>query len=157
MIRRDQPPRSLHVASIAPSNPMEAFYNEIRTVHIAAALASGALFALRGVSINGFGALWPMWAPVRYASYAIDTILLTAAVLLVATTHQYPFVHAWLTVKVLLVLAYIVLGSFALKRGKSRTSRWLFLIAALGVFAFVVTIARTHDPMGVFSGTYIFP
>ncbi len=136
---------------------MDAFYSHIRTVHIGAVLASGALFTLRGLAINGFGSKWPMLAPVRYASYAIDTILLLAALTLVVVSRQYPFVHTWLTVKVLLVIGYIVLGSFALKRGKSPTARWICFVAALTLFGFIVTVARTHDPLGLFGGTYIFP
>ena len=52
-----------------------------------------------------------MFAPLRYLSYTIDTVLLTAALMLATILHQYPFVHAWLTVKVLLLVVYIVLGS----------------------------------------------
>lgn len=137
--------------------PMDAFYNEIRIVHITAVLTSGGLFALRGVAINGFGALWPMWASFRYFSYVVDTVLLVAALTLVVITRQYPFLDAWLTAKVLLVIGYIVLGSFALKRGKSRSTRWMFFAAALAVFGFIITIARTHDPFGFFGGNYVFP
>jgi uncharacterized membrane protein SirB2 len=44
-----------------------------------------------------------MAAPLRYLSYTIDTVLLTAALMLTAIVQQYPFVHAWLTVKVVLL------------------------------------------------------
>lgn len=130
---------------------MEAFYLEIRNVHIGAVLASGALFLLRGLGVNLFNAAWPMWAPVRYLSYTIDTTLLTAALMLMTIVHQYPFVHAWLTVKVLLLVAYIVLGSFALKRAKTRNARLAFYVAALLVFGFIVSVARAHDALGVFA------
>ena len=53
-----------------------------------------------------------MAAPLRYLSYTIDTVLLTAALMLATILHQYPFVHAWLTVKVLLLVVYVVLGSY---------------------------------------------
>jgi uncharacterized membrane protein SirB2 len=129
---------------------MEPFYQEIRNVHIGAVLASGALFLLRGLGVNVFNAAWPMWGPVRYLSYAIDTTLLTAALMLMTIVHQYPFVHAWLTVKVVLLAAYIVLGSFALKRGTTRTARLGSYAAALLVFAFILSVARAHDPLGVF-------
>ena len=130
---------------------MEAFYLDIRNVHIGAVLASGVLFLLRGLGVNLFSATWPMWAPVRYLSYTIDTTLLTAALMLMTIVHQYPFVHAWLTVKVVLLVAYIVIGSFALKRGKTRNARLGFFLAALLVFAFIVSVARAHDPLGVFA------
>lgn len=131
---------------------MEAFYLEIRQVHIGAVLTSGGLFFLRGLGLNLFNATWPMWAPVRYLSYTIDTVLLTAALMLMTIVHQYPFVHAWLTVKVVLLVVYIVLGSFALKRARTRTARLAYFAAALLVFGYIYSVARAHHPLGVFSG-----
>lgn len=135
---------------------MEAFYADIRHVHIGAVMASGALFMLRGLGLNAFEARWPMWAPVRYLSYAIDTVLLTAALMLMTIVRQYPFVHHWLTVKVVLLVVYIVLGSFALKRARTREARWGFFAAALLVFAFIVSVARAHDPAGLFATGRVF-
>jgi len=129
---------------------MEPFYQEIRNVHIASVLASGGLFLLRGAGLNLFNASWPNWAPLRYLSYTIDTVLLTAALMLMTIVDQYPFVHHWLTVKVLLLVVYIVLGSFALKRGKTRNQRLGYYAAALIVFAFILSVARAHDPLGIF-------
>lgn len=133
---------------------MEAYYLEIRAVHIGAVLTSGALFLLRGLGVNLFAASWPMWGPVRYLSYAIDTVLLTAALMLMTIVQQYPFAHAWLTVKVALLVVYIVLGSFALKRGRTRNARLGYFVAALAVFAFIYSVARAHDPAGVFSPAF---
>jgi uncharacterized membrane protein SirB2 len=126
---------------------MIEFYVQIRLVHILAISASGALFALRGAGVLA-GARWPMWAPLRYFTYTIDTVLLTAALMLVTILHQYPFVQAWLTVKVLLVVVYVVLGTFALRRARSPRARLVCYLAALAVFGFIVTIARAHSPWG---------
>ena len=130
---------------------MEAFYLEIRTVHIAAVTLSGLLFFTRAVAVNVFGASWTMAAPIRYLSYTIDSVLLTAALMLMTIVHQFPFVDTWLTAKVLLLVAYIVLGSYALKRAKTRTARLAYTGAAVAVFVFIVSIARTHNPLGLFS------
>jgi uncharacterized membrane protein SirB2 len=130
---------------------METFYLEIRHIHIAAVTLSGALFLVRAIAGNLFGATWTMAAPVRYLSYTIDTILLTAALMLMTIVRQFPFVDAWLTVKVLLLAAYIVLGSFALKRAKTRRDRLIFSAAAVAVFAFIIGVARTHNPLGFLS------
>lgn len=130
---------------------MEAFYLEIRTVHIAAVSFSGLLFLVRAIAGNIFGAGWTMAAPIRYLSYTIDSVLLTAALMLMTIVHQFPFVDAWLTAKVLLLVAYIVLGSYALKRAKTRTARLAYTGAAVAVFVFIVSIARTHNPLGLFS------
>ena len=62
---------------------MLEFYPQIRLLHIACALASGSLFALRGAAMLA-GMRWPRANPVRWLSWGIDTVLLAAALLLVA-------------------------------------------------------------------------
>ena len=127
---------------------MLEFYPQIKAVHIAAVIASGLLFLVRGAAVQQ-GATWAMAAPLRYLSYLIDTLLLTAALMLATILHQYPFVQGWLTAKVLLLVCYVVLGSFALKRGRTRAVRTSCLIAALLVYLYIVSIARAHHPLGV--------
>jgi uncharacterized membrane protein SirB2 len=127
---------------------MIEFYPEIKWVHVAAVICSGLLFALRGAA-HLAGARWAMAAPLRYLSYTIDTTLLTAALMLATVLHQYPFVHSWLTVKVLLLVVYIVLGSLALKRAHTQRARMICYIAALGVYLFIVSVARAHHPFGI--------
>jgi uncharacterized membrane protein SirB2 len=129
---------------------MIEFYPQIKWVHIAAVMVSGALFFLRGVGVQ-FAMSWPMAAPVRYLSYAIDTVLLTAALMLATILHQYPFVHDWLTVKIVLLVVYVVLGSFALKRAATRQARFIFWLIALAVYGFMIGVARLHHPLGIFS------
>ena len=128
---------------------MIEFYAEIKWVHVAAVIASGSLFALRGAGVLA-GARWPMFAPLRYLSYTIDTVLLTAALMLATILHQYPFVHGWLTVKVLLLVVYIVLGSLALKRARTPAARAWCFVAAVLVYLFIVSVARAHHPLGAF-------
>ena len=130
------------------ASPMIEFYPQIKAVHVAAIMASGLLFLLRGAGVQA-GAAWPMAAPLRYLSYSIDTILLTAALMLVTILHQYPFVDDWLTAKVLLLVVYVVLGTFALKRGRTRATRTACWIAALLVYLFIASIARAHHPLGL--------
>lgn len=129
---------------------MIEFYPQIKLVHVTAVILSGLLFALRGTAQLA-GARWTMAAPLRYLSYAIDTTLLTAALMLVTVLHQYPFVQAWLTVKVLLLVVYIVLGSFALKRARTRAAKLGFFVAALAVYLFIASVARAHHPAGFVS------
>jgi uncharacterized membrane protein SirB2 len=126
---------------------MIEFYPQIKTVHVAAVVASGVLFAVRGAAVN-LGGAWAMTWPVRYLSYTIDTILLTAALMLVTILHQYPFVHGWLTAKVLLLVAYIVLGTYALRRGQTKAVRVTCWLGALSLYAMIYGIARAHHPLG---------
>lgn len=125
-------------------------YPHLKLIHIAAVLLSGALFFVRGLALH-LGGRWPMAAPVRYLSYSIDTVLLVAAIMLAAILHQYPFVHGWLTMKVVLLVVYILLGTHALKRGRTLRTRVLCWLAALAVYAFIISVARVHHPAGVFA------
>lgn len=128
---------------------MIELYPQIKFVHVLAVVLSGSLFMLRGILMLA-KSRWTQHPLLRGLSYAIDTTLLTAALMLVAILHQYPFVHAWLTAKVLLLVVYIVLGTLALKRGRTRGVQVACYFAALFVFAFIVSIARAHDAWGVF-------
>jgi len=126
---------------------MIELYPQIKFMHVSCVILSGSLFALRGLMMLA-GSRFTNHAALRYLSYAIDTTLLTAAVMLVAMLHQYPFVQAWLTVKVLLLAVYIVLGVFALRRGRTRRVRAICYVAALAVFATIIGVALAHNPLG---------
>jgi len=95
---------------------------------------------------------WPLAAPLRYLSYAIDTVLLTVALMLTAVLPPAAFANHWLTVKLVLLVVYVVLGSFALKRGRSARTRGICFGTAVAVYAFMFGIARTHQPLGWLAG-----
>lgn len=128
---------------------MIEFYPQIKFVHVLCVILSGSLFTLRGLMML-LHSRFTNHAALRYLSYAIDTTLLTAALMLITILHQYPFVQAWLTVKVVLLVVYIVLGTFALKRGNTRTQKVSSFFAALAVYLFIVSVAIAHNPLGIF-------
>jgi uncharacterized membrane protein SirB2 len=127
---------------------MIEFYPQIRHVHIASAIASGTLFAIRGAAVL-LGARWPLSLPLRWLSYAIDTTLLTAALMLLTILPWAMFSNGWLATKIALIVVYVVLATIALRRARTRKSRAGFYAAALLTFALVVTIARAHHPLGI--------
>ena len=129
---------------------MIEFYPQIKFVHVLAVILSGSLFALRGLLMLA-RSRFTNHPALRFTSYAIDTTLLTAALMLVTILQQYPFVQGWLTVKVLLLVVYIVLGTLALKRGRTRAGQVTCYFAALLVFAFIASVALAHSPWGVFA------
>jgi uncharacterized membrane protein SirB2 len=88
---------------------------------------------------------------LRYLSHLVDTVLLTSALMLTTVIRQYPFATDWLTAKVVLLLAYVVLGSIALKRGRTKPVRVAALVAALLTVGYLVTVARAHHPLGLFA------
>lgn len=129
---------------------MIEFYPEIRLVHVAAVVLSGGLFFLRGLAL-GLGQSWARAAPIRYFAYAVDTTWLTAAFMLMTVLDVYPFVQNWLTVKVLLLVVYVVLAFLALSGRRGRSTRLTLWSSALVIYLFVFTIARTHHPLGLFA------
>lgn len=104
-----------------------------------------AVLSLLGFSLRGFWMLKesPMLhkKPVRILPHINDTLLLLTAIMLAVLTGFYPFVVGWVTLKVVLLVVYIVLGIFALKRGKTRQSRTIFFVAALVTILAIFAIA----------------
>lgn len=127
---------------------MIEFYAQIKWVHIITVLISGSLFLLRGLLVQAGKPRIALAAPVRYLSYGIDTTLLTAALMLLTILPGATFANGWLTAKMLLLVAYVVLGTFALKRGRSKRTRLICFLAALASFVAMFGIARMHSPLG---------
>ncbi len=128
---------------------MIEFYPQIKAFHIFIALTSGVLFALRGACALG-GARWPYVGPVRWTSWAIDTALLTAALMLLTVLPRAVFANGWLAVKLGLIVTYIALGTIALKQARTRRQRGAFgYVAALLAFGAIYATARAHEPLGM--------
>ena len=130
---------------------MIEFYPQIKSVHVAMVLASGLLFALRGLLAALGREGWARTAALRYLSYGIDTTLLTAALMLVTVLPGAVFANGWLAVKLGLLPIYIVLGALALGRARSLAARRGFYFGALLVYLFMLGVARTHQPWGYLS------
>ena len=122
-------------------------YPALLHLHVGCVTASIALFAARGLGVSALHA-WPMQPFWRYLSVAIDVLLLAAGASLWALLGLHPMRNPWLGTKLVLLLIYIVLGSFALKRGRTRAQRMVFFTAALAVVLSMAGIALAHDPAG---------
>ena len=135
---------------MAAAQDLSVYYLQIRLAHVVCVSLSGGLFTLRGAMMAMGSPMARHWL-LRWLSYAIDISLLTAALMLTSIIHQYPFVHGWLTAKVLLLLVYVVLGSLALGRAGTHRVRLCCLAAAILVFLFIISVALTHNPWGALS------
>ncbi len=131
---------------------MLEFYPQIKWVHVACVLASGLLFALRGLMVQTGHAGAAQWTPLRLLSYSIDTALLTAALMLVSILPAAMFANGWLTTKLILLAMYVVLGTLALTRGRTQRTRQVCCVAALCTYVFMLGVARMHQPLGWFHG-----
>ena len=116
----------------------------IKSIHVASALVSISGFIIRGLwMMNNSARLQQKW--VKIVPHIVDTVLLVSAIVLAVQIQQYPFVHGWLTAKVLALLAYIGFGTVALKRGKNKTIRSLAFFSAIIVFVYIALVARSHN------------
>lgn len=121
----------------------------IKDVHVATVLISISVFLIRFYWMI-IGSKLLTIKPVKIIPHVNDTILLISAIALAVNVEQYPFVDQWLTVKVIALLVYILLGTVALKRGRKKNIRIVAGFAAILTFAFIVSVAATRSPAGLF-------
>ena len=127
---------------------MTSAYPLVKLLHVGAVALSISGFFVRGLlMLAGSAALRLRW--VRIAPHVVDTLLLASGLWLAWASAQYPFVEPWLTAKVLGLVAYIGLGTVALRRGRTRPIRAAFFVLALATAAYVVSVAITRDPAGL--------
>ena len=122
-------------------------YLALKHLHITAVVLSGFGFSLRGAwMLADSPRLAQRW--VKVAPHVVDTFLLGSALAMAIMSGQYPFVQGWLTAKFVGLLAYIACGTMALKRGRTKPVRAVFLVLALLSFAYIVSVALTRSPLG---------
>lgn len=120
-------------------------YLALKHLHVTAVVLSGSLFLGRGLLMLADSPRLSSRV-LRVLPHVVDTVLLASAIALAVWSSQIPFVQAWLGAKVVALLLYIVLGSVALKRGRSKDIRSIAFVAALITFAYIVMVALTRNP-----------
>lgn len=117
-----------------------------KNIHVSCVIVTFILFIVRGLwMIVDSDLLQRKWT--KRVPPVIDTILLASAIVLAVTIHQYPFVHAWLTAKVVALLFYIGLGMLALTYGKTKKIRVFNWLVAQLCFIYIVAVALTKNPL----------
>ncbi|MEF8755824.1 MAG: SirB2 family protein [Accumulibacter sp.] len=125
-------------------------YLILKHLHVGCVVLSGAGFLLRGLWMLADSPLLQRRS-VRIVPHVVDTVLLGSAIAMMLISQQYPFVSGWLTAKLAGLLLYIVCGTMALKRARSKPQRAAFLLAAVLSFAWIVSVALTRNPLGFFA------
>lgn len=115
-------------------------YLLIKIVHMTFAALTAVSFSVRGLWMMTESALLEKKL-VKVLPHIIDTVLLVSAITLVIMSGQYPWVAAWVGIKVVLLVAYIVLGTFALKRGKTKQLRIVFFAASIATLLALFAVA----------------
>ncbi|NRB37453.1 MAG: SirB2 family protein [Pseudomonadales bacterium] len=84
---------------------------------------------------------------VRILPHIIDTFLLLTAIGLMATISQYPFMHSWLTAKILALMAYIIFATWVIKHAKNNQQRSLYFVLAISTYLYMFLTARSHNAL----------
>lgn len=121
-------------------------FTSVKILHLGSVLLSYCLFFLRGLWVlRASPVMQQRW--VKIAPHIIDSVLFGSAITLALMLDISPFTAPWLAAKNIALLLYIVLGSIALKRGKTRHTKLICWLAAQAVFCYIVLTALAHDPM----------
>lgn len=137
--------RIINIAFILFSRKNMNYYH-LRELHIFLVISTYTLFFLRGIwSFNDSAMLQRRW--IKTTPHVVDTLLLIVGLTLAFTIHQYPFVDTWLTAKMIGLLLYVGLGYVALNKGINKKIRVLSWLFAQMVFAYIVLVAITRNPL----------
>ena len=125
-------------------------YLLLKYVHVGCVIASGGGLVLRGFwMLLDSPRLNQRW--VKIFPHVVDTGLLGSAIALATISGQYPLAQSWLSAKVIGLVAYILCGTMALKRGRTKSIRGVFFVVALLVFAYIVSVALHRSPLAGFA------
>ena len=120
-------------------------YAFLKATHVACVALSYLGFVVRGVWMMR-GSAWLQKRWVRIAPHVVDTLLLASAVGLAVLLRLNPAAHPWLAAKIIALVIYIVLGTIALRRGRTRATRIGAWVGAQAVFFYIVAVALTRSP-----------
>ena len=83
----------------------------------------------------------------KIVPHVVDTVLLASAIILAIQLSISPFDAPWLMAKIIALLIYILLGTIAIKRGRTLKIRLIAWLAAQLVFIYIVLVAIAHNPL----------
>jgi uncharacterized membrane protein SirB2 len=119
-------------------------YAVIRDLHVTLALLSVGLFMMRAIA-SVIEASWLQHWSARVVPHLVDSLLLSMGVWMLLKLRMWPYEMPWLVAKLSALVIYILLGTMAIKRGKTPQGRALYSVFALAVFGYMVTVAITKS------------
>lgn len=117
-------------------------YFILKQAHAGFAYLTILSFCLRGFL------MWvkPEWLkvlPVRILPHIIDTFLLALGIAMLVIADMNPLEYPWLMAKIIALVFYVVLGTIALKRGKTRKARGIAFVLSLMTVLYILMVAKT--------------
>ena len=121
-------------------------YQLLINLHVTTAVISLLLFIGRGIWVmqheQQSRPRWMKWLP-----HVNDSVLFILGIILMVTIQQFPGTHSWLTAKLSALVIYILLGMVVMKWAKHRRTRFVAWLCALLVFAYMIGVAVTKQPL----------
>jgi uncharacterized membrane protein SirB2 len=123
-------------------------YLLLKQIHMSLALLSIAGFIVRWCwrMMQSRLALTKM---ARIMPHVVDTLFLGTAIMLSTMIADQVLSTAWFSAKIIGLVLYILLGMIAMHAAPSVRRSLPAFIAAVLVFAWIVTVARTKMPLGL--------
>ena len=123
-------------------------YLALKHIHLTFVALSLLAFFVRGIWLfMNSGMLSKKW--VKILPHIISTILLASGIVLAVELNMSPGSQPWIMAKIIGLVVYIGLGVAAFKI-PNPTGRKLLWISALIVFAYIVSVAISKNPLGFF-------
>lgn len=124
-------------------------YLALKHIHLTFVVLSLLAFFVRGIWLfTNSRMLSKKW--VKILPHIISTILLVSGIVLAVHLGMSPGSQPWLMAKIIGLIAYIGLGVAAFKV-PNPNARKLLWVSALIVFAYIVSVAISKNPLGFFS------
>ena len=118
----------------------------IKLIHVSFAMMAIIGFVSRGLLMMLESPLMQArW--VKTIPHFIDSALLISALVLAIQLGFTPTNSPWLAAKLVALVFYIVFGTIALRRGRTKQVRVFFFLAALLAFTYIVSVAITKSPL----------
>lgn len=125
-------------------------YELLKTVHVICAVVTISGFTLRGLWMLAESPLLDRKL-TRIAPHVVDTLFLLSGIFMLVIAGLNPFGQPWLLAKFIALLAYIVLGMVAIRRGRTKNTRAVAFVAALAVFGYVIGVGMARSPASWFA------
>ena len=114
-------------------------YVIVKYLHVITAAATIAGFLLRGYWMLTESEILRHRA-TRMAPHVVDTVFLLSGVGMIWMLRLNPFTQMWLLAKFAGLIAYILLGTIAIKRGPTRQVRAIAFVGAISVLSVVQSL-----------------
>ncbi len=117
-------------------------YGVLKHLHMTCVALTFILFSLRGFwMLVDSDRLTRTW--VKVVPHVVDSLLLLSAIGMAVQIGM----TSWIAAKLVALVVYVVLGTIALKRGKTRTIRMMALVGAYTTFLYIAAVATTKNPL----------